>query len=690
MFSKPSFLAISIMLFLAVFVRTTHGGVDSIWGKGDDPLGIIVPFDFTVCDTYGQGLRDLRRLHDEFGVRRVLITGCPGLGVRLSGWEKELSRYEKFGDLLARIKQDLSDIDLQIGWWNGPSQTCSKGAPFRFMVGGDGRVSERTCCPLDKGYVADLAMRIAEVAKRGRPAFILFEDDLHFGSKQAGPSLSCYCPLHIKALSERCGRSFTREEVYRICCNPTAENRDIRTAFTRLLCDSICELGSAIRAEVDKVSPSTRMGLCLGYDLARDGGMNYEFPRVVAGPGRPFVRVPTSVYASDASYQRLIQIFGYGAYYFEHMPDGFEAVQEVDSYPHNRFFTPDSFMDTLHVLGIIHGSNGTLYYGTQYLDSPLEQDGYFGVLKKRRRFLVALRSAVSGKSLVGVQTMHVVDLSNVHRYLSPQGPSWGGLMLSRFGIPHTTREQPVKLLIGNESRKLTTAAARAMLEKGGLMLDSSAAADLSARGLNNFLGACIAQTNTLPAIAERILPAADTGRIEGRRVYNFAFAPASKSQVCAFGHIDGLSPEATVLSEFLDAYGNVVSPSAYRFTNPSGGRIVVVAVTLAENRSESVFNFRKREMFRKSFEWLGGVPLPVSVADEANIGVWLNVSADGGEFLLTVVNFRPDVVVDPKFFLSDVLRRRKISELHEDGEWHPGCLDGEYHPCVARVFRFSR
>ena len=147
-------------------------------------------------------MRNLRRLHDEIGVRRVLITGCPGLGVRLSGWEKELSRYKKFGDLLARIKQDLSDIDLQIGWRNDPSQTCSKGAPFRFMVGGDGRVSERTCCPLDKGYVADLAMRIAEVAKRGRPAFILFEYDLHFGSKQAGPSLSCYCPLHIKTLSE--------------------------------------------------------------------------------------------------------------------------------------------------------------------------------------------------------------------------------------------------------------------------------------------------------------------------------------------------------------------------------------------------------------------------------------------------------------------------------------------------------
>ena len=63
-----------------------------------EPLDISVPFAFREEASFEQGVADLRRLREEFGVRRVFITGCPGLGVRITGWSDHLAPYERFGD----------------------------------------------------------------------------------------------------------------------------------------------------------------------------------------------------------------------------------------------------------------------------------------------------------------------------------------------------------------------------------------------------------------------------------------------------------------------------------------------------------------------------------------------------------------------------------------------------------------
>ena len=103
-----------------------------------EPLDISVPFAFREEASFEQGVADLRRLREEFGVRRVFITGCPGLGVRITGWSDDLAPYERFGDLLARVREAVADTGLEVGWWNTPTVSIAKNGPFQFMVGRGG------------------------------------------------------------------------------------------------------------------------------------------------------------------------------------------------------------------------------------------------------------------------------------------------------------------------------------------------------------------------------------------------------------------------------------------------------------------------------------------------------------------------------------------------------------------------
>ncbi len=201
-----------------------------------EPLDISVPFAFPEEASFEKGVDDLRRLREEFGVRRVFITGCPGLGVRITGWSDDLSPYERFGDMIGRVREALADTGLEIGWWNSPTISIAKNGPFQFMVGRGGAEALHSPCPLDESFVDAVCLRIRTVAERGRPTAILFEDDLHFNGQRdktndgwTGPC--CYCPLHLAEFARRCGRLYTREELVAATEGDSAEAQELRRLY---------------------------------------------------------------------------------------------------------------------------------------------------------------------------------------------------------------------------------------------------------------------------------------------------------------------------------------------------------------------------------------------------------------------------------------------------------------------------
>ena len=658
-----------------------------------DPLDISVPFNFNEGASFEKGVADLRRLREEFGVRRVFVTGCPGLGTRITGWTDDLGPYERFGERLGRVREAVADTGLEVGWWDSPTVSFAKGGPFQFMVGRGGAEALHTPCPLDDAFVDAVCQRIGLVASLARPTAILFEDDLHFNGQRdktndgwTGPC--CYCPLHLAEFARRCGHAYTREELVAATEGDTASARELRRLFAEMLSDSMFAFGRRIRAAVDAVSPETEMGMSGSGDIFRKNGTAIRYERIIAGRGRPFIRIPASVYDSDASLVSMLGGVAGALWNFTQCPRDIRRVHEMDTYPHNRFYMPDAQVSALMAYAAALGAEETLFYGAQYLDDPLEADGYFGVLRREGAKLAALRDAVRGRHLAGV---HFVGRDEG---LVP--------LAARYGWPMATEGDGPALLSGGPASALGDDEFRALLERGGVVLDGRAAANATTRGFGALIGAEVRPADLPPAaFREQILPAAGDLRVAGRRVYNMSFAAPTPAEKCEFAEVANPLPGVEPLVEYRDPAGRSAGTAVYRYTAPSGARIGVVATTLPWNRSASLFSTRKREVLSDLLEWTARRELPVRVADETNVMLLANADAGEKTLVLTVVNLRPDILDGLALLAAPEWLDAAAEEVDASGQWNPVALppapgprllrlEGCFNPGIARVFRLSQ
>ena len=657
-----------------------------------EPLDISVPFAFREEASFEQGVADLRRLREEFGVRRVFITGCPGLGVRITGWSDDLAPYERFGDLLARVREAVADTGLEVGWWNTPTVSIAKNGPFQFMVGRGGAEALHTPCPLDKAFVEAVCLRIRTVAGRGHPTAILFEDDLHFTGQRdktndgwTGPC--CYCPLHLAEFARRCGRAYTREELVAATEGDSDEARRLRGLYAEMLGQNLLDFGRSIRDAVDAVSPETEMGMSGSGDIFHNDSAAIKYARVIAGPGRPFIRIPASLYDSDASLVAMVGKVTGALWNFTLCPRDICRIHEMDTYPHNHFYMPDAMVSALMAYATAIGAEGVLFYGAQYLDDPLEEDGYFRVLRREGKKLAALRDAVRDLRLVGVRLVErdtgLVPLAARYGWpVTPLGKGTGG-----------TDEGPALLAGGTADD-----AFRALLEKGGVVLDGPAAAYATSRGLGALIGADVRPCDPRPAFREQILPAAGDLPMAGRRVYNMSFAAPTPAQKCDFFAVADPQPGVEPLVEYRDPAGKSAGIAVYRYEAPSGARIGVVATTLPWNRSASVFSARKREVLSDLLEWTARREIPVRVATEDNVMLLANGDDAGTTLVLTVVNLRPDILDGLALKLGEGWTEASVEELDDAGTWNPidippavsriRRIPGAFNPGISRVLRF--
>lgn len=661
--------------------------------RAEPTLDVSVPFNFGRCADFESGVRDLRRLRTEFGVRRVFLTGCPGTETRLIGWEPGLDRFEKFGDTLAKIRAAVADTGLEVGWWCAPTLACAKNGPFQFMVGDSGRVALHSPCPLDEKFVTALCARIKTVCRRGRPTSILFEDDLHFNGQRdqtndgwTGPC--CYCPLHLKKVGASCGQTYTREGLLAALKAKTPEGERARRAFAEAKTESMIAFGQAIRRAVDEVSPEITMGMSGNSDLSHGRCDATEYARAIAGKHRPFVRIPCSIYDSSGSFEEMLNWTARGFRNFLKCPRDIERMHEMDTYPHNRFFMPDAIVSALLAKVVSWGGESVLYYGTQYLDDPLEDDGYFRCLKRENRKLAALRDELRGMSPCGV--------------FVPEADPKINFFGARYGLPMSLERGTTTLLAGHAASSMDAAALKVILSRGGVVLDGRCAAIATMKGLAPLMGVEVKASAEFPVASERVEDIAVSPRIAGRRIPNFNYAAptaAEKSPCKTMAALAGAKAETLV--SFVDAFGKTYAPSVMRVTTADGRRFGFISTTLTENRSAALYSIRKREVIADLLEWTSGGEIPVRVADERNVEVIANENTDGRTLVVTAIVLRADVIDRLDLQFAEKWLKAPVEELGQDGVWRPFAaaltawprirrFGGEFRPGIARVFRLRQ
>ncbi|MBQ3341311.1 MAG: acetylxylan esterase [Kiritimatiellae bacterium] len=675
-------------------VFTFSNGVARVKSDSCPSLDISVPFSFGLCANFDGGIKALRRLRTEFGVKRVLLTGCPGVRTRIVGWEPGLSQFEEFGDQMARIREAVADIDLEVGWYLGPVLACAKNGPFQFMVGDTGREALHAPCPLDADFLAALCRRIRTVCERGRPSTIMFEDDLHFGwqrdkTNDGWTGLCCYCPLHLAKVAEKCGRHYTREQLIDIMKERTPEAERARRAFDSAKIDSLIAFGKAIRKVVDGVSPEIRMGLCGNSDMSHGRSDASEFARAVAGRYRPLVRIPCSTYDSNGSFEEMLNCVSRGYRSFLKCPRDIERMQELDAYPHNHFFMPDAILSALLAKAVSCGSESVLFYGLHGNDKPIEDDdGYFRCLLRENRRMAVLRDELKGMSPCGV--------------FAPEADPTINFFGARYGFPMSLDRGSTTLLAGSAAETMDSAELEKLLRCGGVVLDGRCAAAATKLGLASVMGAEVSAAAEFPIVHEWSEDVAVSRRVPGRHIMNANFAaptPAEKSSCAAMKAVGGAKQETLV--GFVDSDGNQYAPSVMRVTTADGRRFGFISTTITGNRSVALFSVRKREVIADLLEWASGGEIPVRVADERNVEVIANESPDGKTMVLTVLVLRADCIDGIDLMFSGEWLNADAEELGYDGKWRTFAVGrtewrrnrrfgGEFRPGIARIFRLRR
>jgi len=642
----------------------------------------FVPFLF-VENKKEEMLDSMRKLKQEAGLSKFIIVFPQWNGE--SKQESAQNAFEKFGDLLLAVREQLADDEIEVGWWCsptlsvGPELLIDQDHNYQKIIGIDGAASRRANCPLDKRYIALLSGYVQTVAKRGRPPYIFFEDDYEVSNHDV-VRYGCFCPTHLQRFSEQMGLSYrlSREEVEAIFRRGDEQSVDYRKAWARLMKDSLVELASSVRTAVDEVAPTTRMALCQPYTCDFDGDFTEAVARAFAGQTRPMVRLFGSDYHSDVA-----DNFPALTFHFLHSKEilgkDIELIHESDPYPHSRFFFSAAKLRSLITLALFYGLDGSQTYVTQYTDGPLEEEAYFRMVGQSRAFFAELKRSVSGYQIVGARILY---RPFAHAYRPIMGnqapivvnPAWASV-LGRFGIPYSIHSETGPVMIcGEEVLDLSEEELQELLA-GGVFLDGLAAYYLCQKGYGDLIGAEVtthSASNTDNITHERLTEHTIwRENTQGDRMY-FTNLAASIHQASALFQLEGLNESAKVLSEFVDENNQVVASATITFTNRLGGRIAINAYNLQLYHSASIYNYKRKEQFRGIIEWLAGRNLPV-YADNSNPNVFVSAleHTESGDRMAAIFNMSLDPLEQISLALDGSWKKQYVYSLQDDGQWRP-------------------
>ncbi len=637
------------------------------FAAGLDPIVPVVYRSIGVDATCAE----MRKIKAETGLRRFYVCG-PGFNDVMYGpFAADL--YAKMGEDARAIRERLADAGIEISWWCSPSIRYF--SDFPSIEDSDGnRSKDNKKCPLDEAFAADFAAKVKSVAL-AHPKFICIEDDYTLsGGRGLGKSGACFCKRHLAEFAKRYGKALSGPEIAAAFQRRTPGNLAIRRAFADTIRESLVSLAKRVRAAVDEVDPSIRFMVCEpGAGADKDGDSLEAVARAFAGGTRPAVRPSGAIYGAETTPASIPGALAHTMWTLERLPPDVETFYEADVYPHNRFYSSAAQLMSLMSGAMIMGSDDFLFYCLQYLDDPLEDRGYadaFNALKPRlefvRRFIRERNAHLAGVRIAWTSA----DIFLTRGFGGGHGTQLrcGSYMLSKFGIPYTTRREAkgVALLVDEVAETMDDDEIRDLLSHG-LIVDAPAAALLAKRGFGKELGVDVALAEgRLPIIDEAILPAAECKR-RGKHMNAFyIFSAGTEGTVSKFAT---LKPHAgtEVWSEFYGVGGKLITPSLTLAENRLGGKVAVVATSLVGNRSSGLFNFRKQEMLQNLIGRMSPDAVPVQSVGVPGIWVLAQVTENGRSMLVSVNNLSGDVRSGVAFAFSDEWRGAGVSRIAEDG-----------------------
>lgn len=631
-------------------------------------LDIIIPISLELdAPTKESIVSDILEQNERYGFTRFALT-APGAGWRSYQYPPKEHFIER-ATMFAEIKDSLVPYGISCGWWNTLTIKSGPSEEFSRMTKADGSKTPFASCPMDTNFQKRLAQDIASFAQIAKPAFILMEDD--YSIHAACVYYGCFCEKHLAEFAKRTGREYTREELLDIFQQDTPKSTALLWEWKKLAKDSLVDCSKAIRSELDKLSPEIPIGYMQSGSADADGDCTEEVSRALAGATHtPMSRLYGTFYCGGDTV-RIPEIFHHTLYSKQHIPPKFRFYHESDTFPHTRYFTSGSQMRIIMSTAYSFGFDGSIFQTQQILDNPNEELTYGLMFAKERRRFNTLARVARACDVKGVHIPYDPFWYSIDAYTSK--PIWT-YCIGRFGFPYTTLPAKIAFLDAVQAKRLGKNTLIKYLSNA-VFLDGDSAKILCERGFSEYLGVRVGEDIATDRFGY------DLG---ARETVRDGFIPQSKGRNMPIGHMfangkNGKLLRLSVIDEkceiVSDAYTfqkEYVCPTMTRFKNSLGGKVVVMGLTLRNNSSQALFNYRRKRLFEELLVWCDDSI--AFVKDAPDIFCIMNeaVSPDKSGFkgLLTITNLCFDPVESVSVYLPPAWRKNtKFYTLQPNGEW---------------------
>ncbi|MBN1553933.1 MAG: hypothetical protein JXA11_04255 [Phycisphaerae bacterium] len=591
---------------------------------------------------------------------------------------------KKYQTNLFRIKEAMDKIGVvfSINPWITMGH-CDRGRDsrkhvpgLRTMIGHEGEECMTCACPIDPVWRKHVA-KVWRLYAETNPRVIWVEDDIRtFNHRPV--EIGCFCPLHMRAFSDRVGKKVKREELVNAIVKP-GRPHPWRKIWLDLQGELMIDTVGFLARTVHEVDPDIRMGLMSSGPSRHciEGRRWSEFADALADGQPLYSRPPMGNYSEG-------ELRGF---YYSHnsikvtrscLPDGVIEQTEVENVPFTKYANSVNFTFVEMAISFAYGCHGITMNLFDHCGTPMRDDPEVGaMLGAKKPFLDALAAqAQKPGAFRGVRLLHHERTSHVKRL--DKGAMYhelaeGGFnmmqALESLGIPTTYEPSNVTAAVGQTLRAFTDDEIRELLS-GGLLLDAPAAGVLIERGFGGEIG--------LQA-APPTVPIDSLGAWAAEEFHNPKFGGAPQKFMSTRMPGLGGNPPISLLKPLrgTDVVSRVVDPDTRpgyiamtARENALGGRVVVVAWDIDAAFGKTFLNPIRLEQYQSVVRWLAGGE-PAILVHGGTAGVYpLALRKDSGpETLLGLFNLSLDPWEFVEFELADPRRPARLQQLTQTGKW---------------------
>ncbi|MEE1047970.1 MAG: hypothetical protein U0M60_11160 [Clostridia bacterium] len=514
-----------------------------------------------------------------------------------------------------------------------------------------GGVSRDDCfCPEDKSFTEVMCEFVKEIAASGTEMLML-DDELCISGV---PGLGCTCDLHMKKYCELIGEEITREELPdKIFTGGKNRYRDV---WLKMHGDSLREFCASLRRAVDEVNPNMRMGFCAGftsYDL--EGVDAIELTKILAGNTRPFLRFTGAPYwcaCNRYEHQLMQTIVEITRQQYEWCKsEDIEVFAEADSYPHNRFEVPCSYVEGFDIATRVSDNMDTLKYVMGYYTQPQYEPSYANEHIAHLGLYDEIAKAFDNKEHIGIriyEEMRIIENQDLPKKFIGEEPIRNYWMYNQASVIPTAAAIPTTysgdgicgMAFGEQAKYLPDTAFNK-----GLIIDIKAAEILQANGIDVGLK------------SRKSLGYFPVERFEkyGTDIFIQCYTNSYNIEI---------SDKAEVISTYY--YEGIETPSAYLYENEKGQRFMVYAFDMEEvhNRSGLILSYCRGRQLNDAIEWLSGEKMPVVCNGQPKL--YCICKEDESEISAGYLNFHADEINNAEIKFAN--KAKSVRFINCEGE----------------------